>query len=156
MTPVRIAFFYQPARTDALARWAALSGVEVVAEDVVGGVEGHLGDPRPAGRWRCCPEAGPEAGTDKLSGMGYRPVSRMDALLEQLCIEHGWCLRPEDREALIAAGSTDREAIIDSVIRAELGDSALSDGAKRVWLSPIVDDWLFDPVGRGARSGLPL
>ena len=38
----------------------------------------------------------------------------MDALLEELCTKHGWCLRDEDRHALIAGGPQDRGAIIQA------------------------------------------
>jgi len=88
--------------------------------------------------------------------MGRRPTSRMDALLEQLCAEYGWCLRLEDRDALIAARPRDRGAVADSIIRAEFGDAAVRDEDKRAFLVPIVDDWLFDSAGRGAKSRLPL
>jgi len=50
--------------------------------------------------------------------MGYRPTSRMEAVFEELCRKYGWCLRAEDREALIAAGPQNRETITDSIIRA--------------------------------------
>ncbi len=76
--------------------------------------------------------------------MGYRPTTRMDALLEGLCTKHGCCLREEDRSVLIAARSQDSEAITDSIIRAEFGESQLRDETRRAWLRPIVDDWLFD------------
>ncbi len=88
--------------------------------------------------------------------MGYRPANRMDALLRELCSEYGWCLRPEKRDALIAAAPQDREEIADSIIRAEFGEAGLRDQDKRAFLMPIVNDWLFDAHGRGARSRLPL
>jgi hypothetical protein len=67
----------------------------------------------------------------------------------------GGALREEDRNALIAARPQDREAVTDSIIRVQFGESELRDEDKRAWLTPIVDDWLFDPGGRGARSGVP-
>jgi hypothetical protein len=79
----------------------------------------------------------------------------MDALLEELCTKHGWCLPEEDQNALLAAGPQDREAIVASIMRAEFGDSHPLDEHRRAWLRRMVDDWLFDPAGRGARSGLP-
>ena len=57
---------------------------------------------------------------------------------------------------LIAAGAQDLDTVVESIIRAEFGESGLSDAERRMWLTSIVDDWLFDPAGRGARSGLPL
>jgi hypothetical protein len=80
----------------------------------------------------------------------------MDALLEELCVSHGWCLREEDRVELIAHCSRDRDAIADAIVRAEFGETGLGDDARRASLLVLVDDWLFDPDGRGARSGLPL
>jgi hypothetical protein len=88
--------------------------------------------------------------------MGYRPVSRMDALLDELCVSYGWCLGDEDRSALIADRARDRHAIADAIIRAEFGEAGVGDDARRVWLLGLVDDWLFDRRGRGERSGLPL
>jgi len=35
----------------------------------------------------------------------------MDALLEELCTRHGWCLREDDRNALIADPPREREAV---------------------------------------------
>jgi hypothetical protein len=92
----------------------------------------------------------------RLSMMAYRPTSRMDALLEELCTMYRWCLNPEDRGALVAAGLQDREEIADSIIRAEFGETGVQDKSTRAFLMPIVDDWLFDSAGRGARSRLPL
>ena len=88
--------------------------------------------------------------------VGYRPKNRMDALLNELCVTHGWWLSPQDKVALIAAEPRDREALVDSIIRAEFGDSDVRSEDKRAYLMPIVNDWLFDPAGSGARSGLPL
>ena len=48
--------------------------------------------------------------------MGDPPISQMDALLEELCTRHGWCLR---------------EAVVDSIVRAEFGDSAALDNDTR-------------------------
>jgi hypothetical protein len=93
---------------------------------------------------------------------GSRPIvdplaatNRMNALLRELC-EYGWCLSLEDSGALEDAGPQDRETVIDAIIRAECGEDELRDEDTRAFLRPIVDDWLFDPTGRGARSGLPL
>jgi hypothetical protein len=87
--------------------------------------------------------------------VGDRPASRTDALLEQLCTQYGWCLPKDDWTALLADTPHDREAVIDAIIRAEFGEAATRDKDRRAWLTPIVNDWLFDPDGRGARSGLP-
>jgi hypothetical protein len=87
--------------------------------------------------------------------VGYRPTNRTDALLEELCTKYGWCLGADDRENLVARGPRDRETLADAIIRAEFGDAAVHDQDKRSFLMPMLDDWLFDSTGRGARSGLP-
>jgi hypothetical protein len=87
--------------------------------------------------------------------VGYRPVSRLDALLEEQCTRYGWCLDPSDRAALVQDPAQDRDAIVESIIQAEFGEAGLRDRERRTWLESLVDDWLFDPQGRGARSGLP-
>jgi hypothetical protein len=76
----------------------------------------------------------------------------MDALLDELCTKYGWCLSPEDWETLVEGDHADRDGIAQAIVRAEFG---MADAARQEWLMPIVDDWLFDPDGRGARSGLP-
>jgi hypothetical protein len=80
----------------------------------------------------------------------------MEALLEQLCVEGGWCLAAEDRVALAASVDLAREEIIDCILRLEFGDVEAVDAGPLEWVSQRVDDWLYDPSGRGARSGLPL
>jgi hypothetical protein len=80
----------------------------------------------------------------------------VDALLYELCVEYGWCMSLEGSRAVQATDPRDRSAIADAIIRGEFGESGLQDADTRAFLMPIVDDWLFDPSGRGARSGLPL
>lgn len=87
--------------------------------------------------------------------MGHRPTSRIDALLEELCRKYGWCLPASEREHLIASAPRDRETLAEAIIRAEFGDVVVHEQDKRLFLMPILDDWLFDSAGRGARSGLP-
>ena len=78
----------------------------------------------------------------------------MDALLEELCTKYGWCLEPDDRDRLLQSdGGVD--AIADDIVAGELGDAGLCDRKTRSWLTSLIDDWLFDPSGRGAASGLP-
>lgn len=87
--------------------------------------------------------------------MAQRPASRMDALLVELCVAHGWCLAPSDREVLLASRASDGDTITDAILRAELGQDHTADRKTRAWLKALVDDWLFDPNGRGVSSGLP-
>lgn len=44
--------------------------------------------------------------------------------------------------------------MVDAVLSAEGLDPTSCDRATRVVLAKAVDDWLFDPQGRGARSGM--
>jgi hypothetical protein len=80
----------------------------------------------------------------------------MEALLVELCVTHGWCLKPSDQDRLLGVDVSDSGVITDEIIRAELGEDSVADRATRAWLKALVDDWLFDPDGRGAASGLPL
>jgi hypothetical protein len=79
----------------------------------------------------------------------------MDALLDELCVKYGWCLGPDDRAGLLQADAPDAEAIADAIVDGELGDADVCDAKTRRWLIAMIDDWLFDPSGRGAGSGLP-
>jgi len=87
--------------------------------------------------------------------MSHRPASRMEALLTELCARHGWCLPEADRATLLASGPRDSAAITDAILAAELGPDHAADRRTRSWLTRLVDDWLFDPEGRGVASGLP-
>ncbi len=79
----------------------------------------------------------------------------MDALLEELCTKYGWCLEPDDRDSLLQSDTGDADAIADAIVAGELGNAGLCDHRTRSWLTSLIDDWLFDPSGRGAASGLP-
>ena len=80
----------------------------------------------------------------------------MQALLDELCVKHGWCLNPDDQAALVAKRARDHDEVVDAIIRAEYGETHALERETRQWLAALVDDWLFDPRGRGAASGLPL
>ena len=82
--------------------------------------------------------------------MGQRLKPRMDALLVELCVRHGWCLKPSDHDALLVVDGRDSDVITDEIIRAEMGEDYVVDRPTRAWLKALVDDWLFDPHGRGA------
>jgi hypothetical protein len=84
----------------------------------------------------------------------YGPPTRQPhgRLLDELCTTHGWCLSEEHRNTLVAGAHDDRDTIAAAIVQAEFGQA---DAEREAWLAPIVDDWLFDPAGRGARSGLP-
>ena len=89
--------------------------------------------------------------------MGYPDATRLNSLLTQICTERGWCLSPDDgdRVRLTIPDGVDR--VVDSIIRAELEiEPIMCDKDTRRWLRRKVNDWLFDPHGAGASSGLPL
>lgn len=73
----------------------------------------------------------------------------------ELCVKYGWCLKPSDHDALLAVDARDSDVIADRIIRAEMGADYVADRPTRAWLKALVDDWLFDPHGRGASRGLP-
>jgi len=56
---------------------------------------------------------------------------RIDVLLDQLCVELGFCLAPDERERLIADPGTDVDDFTDRVIVAEEMDPLLIDGDLR-------------------------
>jgi hypothetical protein len=80
----------------------------------------------------------------------------MDALLRELCVEYGSCCSLQASRAARAVRGQDRLTVIDAIIRTECGEDDARDEDTRAFLRPIVDDWLLDPTGRGARSALPL
>jgi hypothetical protein len=51
------------------------------------------------------------------------------------------------------AGTPDE--VVDAVLAVEGLDPPLVDRRQRAQMRAIVVDWLFDPHGRGERSGLP-
>lgn len=56
-------------------------------------------------------------------------------------------------EQLVSSGA-DAGALVDLILVAE--GAGLDHPHRERYLVRIVEDWLFDPQGRGARSGLPL
>jgi hypothetical protein len=129
---------------------ARVERIDVVVEETAEQLGWGLVHPRWDAAVLAAPPPGSRPIVDRLAA-----TSRMGALLRELC-GYGWCLPLEDRRALEAAGPQDRETVVDSIIRAECGEDDVRDEDTRAFLRPIVDDWLFDPTGRGARSGLPL
>jgi hypothetical protein len=57
-------------------------------------------------------------------------------------------------EQAVDAGA---DAVVETLIRVEMQmEPVMLDRERRRWLRGKVVDWLFDPSGRGASSGLPL
>ncbi len=95
--------------------------------------------------------------------------SRIAGLRFELCVAYGWDQLTGDAygfggleliETLerMKMDPSDREAVLDAIVRAEFPDEGPDAGPETApkWLRDLVDDWLFDPHGRGARSGLPM
>ena len=81
--------------------------------------------------------------------------TRTDALLWEVCVKYGWCDVRYEADAfreLVSSGA-DAGALVDAILRAE--GAALTHPHRAQYLEGLVADWLFDPDGRGARSGLP-
>ena len=84
--------------------------------------------------------------------MGSRPESRREALLHYLCVRYGYC---SDLDVAAMTDALSAEEVVEAVLVAEGLDPAKCDAKTRASLAATVDDWLFDPHGRGAKSGLP-
>jgi hypothetical protein len=113
--------------------------------------------------------------------------SRINGLLFELCVAYGWdqidgekygfgALELIETLESMKMDPSDREAVLEAIMRAEFPDEPAGGGLhpRRLraegpargpdagpktapkWLRDLVDDWLFDPHGRGARSGLPM
>jgi hypothetical protein len=86
--------------------------------------------------------------------VGFRPASRREGLLDELCTKGGFCncLNADD-----LVDGLSRQDIVRMVFVAEgFGDDpAMWERRLREPMERMVDDWLFEPNGRGAKSGLP-
>jgi hypothetical protein len=85
--------------------------------------------------------------------MGYRPKSRRDALLHELCARGGYCSTGLTVDDLTDELSADE--ITEMVLRGEGLDPVMGSGKARDEVGRMVKDWLFHPRGRGAKSELP-
>jgi hypothetical protein len=84
-----------------------------------------------------------------------KPQSRVEALLDELCVRYGHCLPPDKQAILLAEPSQHPDAFVDAVLLAEGVDPGLCDKRMRAELTDAVQDWLFDGgLGKGSASGL--
>jgi hypothetical protein len=90
--------------------------------------------------------------------VGYPDATRLNSLLTEICIERGWCIGgTEDPARVRQTIDAGIDAVVDALIRIEMRiEPVMLDKETRRWLRGKVDDWLFNPRGRGASSGLPL
>lgn len=80
--------------------------------------------------------------------------SRTNALLWELCVKYGWCdvrYQAEAFHRLVESGAA-VATLVDAILLAE--GAQLDHPARSEYLERLVEDWLFDPAGRGARSNL--
>jgi hypothetical protein len=84
--------------------------------------------------------------------MGYRPKSRREALLHELCARGGY--RSTGLTVHDLTDELSADEITEMVLRGEGLDPVIDD-KQRDYVTRVAKDWLFDPRGRGARSGLP-
>ena len=86
--------------------------------------------------------------------VGIRPTSRREALLQEVCAKSGFCNGVDADDLVEGLG---RDEIVRMVFVAEgfQPDSAMWQRTLREPMERMVDDWLFNPNGRGAKSGLP-
>jgi hypothetical protein len=78
--------------------------------------------------------------------------------LDEVCTKYGWCdvvMIPGAAEHFhrLVAAQADAYQLADAILEAE-GASAAHPHRRQ--LRRLVEDWLFDPRGRGAHSALPL
>jgi len=84
-----------------------------------------------------------------------KPETRVEGLLWDICARYGFCLPPEESEALISAPPPDVASFVDAILVAEGIDPMFCDKHTRAYLGEAVRDWLFDEgQGRGTKSGL--
>jgi hypothetical protein len=79
----------------------------------------------------------------------------VEAALIELCVKYGYCIPDEKAHPLLGDVPDDADAFLAAVLAADGRDPALVDKRERQELRGVVCDWLFDPQGRGAKSGLP-
>jgi hypothetical protein len=82
--------------------------------------------------------------------MGYKPQNRREALLVGLSDYGPGNLTADE----IVSGLT-AEEVAETMLRRE-GLDPVMDREQYERLVAAANDWLFDPRGRGARSGLPF
>jgi len=86
--------------------------------------------------------------------VGLRPASRREALINELCASGGYCSNGLTADDL--TGDLSADEITEMILRREDCWPLAGRGPAVDEVAGMVKDWLFDPRGRGVRSGLPL
>jgi len=84
--------------------------------------------------------------------VGWRPRSRIEGLLAELCELHGYCLTTEQRSALASEPPIDARTFIAQVLRLEGRELALVSKQELRRLEGVAERWIDGTAG----SGLPL
>jgi len=86
--------------------------------------------------------------------MGYHPESLREALLYELCTKLGYCnsLTADDLTSGLDANEIARMVFVAEGMDPE---PPMLSKESREPVARMVDDWLFNPNGRGRKSGLP-
>lgn len=87
--------------------------------------------------------------------MGYKPTTRIDGIFYDLVVRYGWGMYG-DSSALRSTPPEDVSEFVDALLIIDGRDPAYASRTDRRLVATLVRDWVFDPAGRGARSGLPL
>ncbi len=87
--------------------------------------------------------------------MGHKPDCRIDGILHDLMVTWGWGMYG-DLSSLLANPPTTVDAFVNQLLIVDGQDPFLASRKDRNIARTIVVDWIFDPAGRGARSGLPI
>lgn len=89
--------------------------------------------------------------------MGYPNATRVHSLLSEICREWGYCLPPGSDEKIRSTIPEGEQAVVELIIQIELGiEPIMAAKDTHRYLRSKVIDWLFNPHGRGAASGLPM
>lgn len=87
--------------------------------------------------------------------MGYKPTTRIDGIFDDLIVTYGWGMYG-DSSPLRRNPPETLDQFVDELLRIDGRIPEVALREDRRFLESVVNDWIFDPFGRGAKSGLPL
>jgi len=79
-------------------------------------------------------------------------ASRAEGALGELCAKLGYCLPPDDQEAILSNPPPDADAFVDAVLIAEGRDPNLMTKQERRPMLDIVGEWAVYDDARGVGS----